>query len=123
MLGIDPEGTLAEKNSLRIRKKPGAQTKTVTTQIDQRSKLTIDEIISNHNERFEGIGKIRDNKRDKELYVQFSMKPDTVPVTQKPRPVAYYLQEPVGKWPDQGLKEDIFEEVPPGEPIIYLEKD
>ena len=119
MLRIDPEGTLAEKNSLRIREKPGAQAKTVTTQIDQRSKLSIDEILSSHNMRFEGIGKIRDNKRDKELYVKFSMKPDTVPVTQKPRPVAYHLQEPLRKWLDQGLKEDIFEEVPPGEPVTW----
>ena len=34
-----------------------------------------------------------DNKSNKELYVQFSMKPDAVPVAQTPRPVPYYLQK------------------------------
>ena len=47
------------------------------------------------------------------------MKTDTVPVAQKPRPVAYYLQEPLRKWLDQGVEGDIFEKVPSGEPVTW----
>lgn len=47
------------------------------------------------------------------------MKPDAVPVAQKPRQVPYYLQEPLRKWLDQGIDEDIFEKVPDDEPITW----
>ena len=47
------------------------------------------------------------------------MRPEAVPVAQKPRPVAYYLQEPLKKWLEQCLEEEIFEEVPEGEPVIW----
>ncbi len=47
------------------------------------------------------------------------MKPDAVPVAQKPRPVAYYLQKPLRSWLDQCIQEDIFEEVPDGEPVTW----
>ena len=40
---------------------------------------------------FQGIGKIRDKKNDQDFYAKFSVKPEAVPVAQKPRPVAYYL--------------------------------
>ena len=36
-----------------------------------------------------------DNKNDKELYVQFSRKPDAVPVSQRPSTVQYYLRKPL----------------------------
>lgn len=45
------------------------------------------------------------------------MKPEAVPIAQKPRPIAYYLQKPLEKWLEQCIKEDIFEEVPEGEPV------
>jgi len=41
------------------------------------------------------------------------------PVAQKPRPVPYHLQKPLKDWLDQGVKEDIFEKVPDGEPITW----
>ena len=47
------------------------------------------------------------------------MKSGTVPVAQKPRPVPYYLQEPLRKCLDECIKEDIYEEVQPGEPITW----
>jgi len=47
------------------------------------------------------------------------MRPEAVPVAQKPRPVAYYLQELLKKWLEQCLGEEIFEEVPDGEPVTW----
>ena len=47
------------------------------------------------------------------------MREDAAPVAQKPRPVAYYLQEPLKKLLDQGVEARIFEEVPPGEAITW----
>ena len=47
------------------------------------------------------------------------MKPGAVPVAQKPRPVAYYLQKPLKRWLEQCIKKDIFEEVPEGEPVTW----
>ena len=50
------------------------------------------------------------------LYILLS---GAVPVAQKPRPVSYYLQEPLRKWLDECIKEDIYEEVQPGEPFTW----
>ena len=58
---------------------------------------------------FHGIGKIRDNKNNKELYVRFSMKPDVVSVAPKPRQVPYYLLKLLKDCLDHGLKSDIFD--------------
>ena len=40
------------------------------------------------------------------------MKPEAIPVAQKPRPVPYHLQRPLQQWLEQEVKEDIFEKVP-----------
>lgn len=47
------------------------------------------------------------------------MKPGAVPVAQKPRPVAYHLQKPLRNWLHQCIEEEIFEEVPEGEPVTW----
>ena len=47
------------------------------------------------------------------------MKPEAVPVTQKLRQVTYFLQEPLKKWLEQGVNEDIFEKVPDDEPVTW----
>lgn len=47
------------------------------------------------------------------------MKPEAVPVAQKPSWVPYFLQEPLKKWLEQGVNEDIFEKVPDGESITW----
>ena len=47
------------------------------------------------------------------------MKPDATPTAQKPRPVPYYLQEPLRKWLDECVKEEIFERVEPGQPVTW----
>ena len=77
----------------------------------------IKDIADRYSHVFQGIGKIRDNKNGQDFYAKFSMRPEAVPVAQKPRPVAYYLQEPLKKWLEQCLEEEIFEEVPEGEPV------
>ena len=47
------------------------------------------------------------------------MKTDATPVAQKPRRVPYYLQEPLRRWLDECVKEEIFEKVEPGEPVTW----
>ena len=79
----------------------------------------IKEILGKHNRAFQGIGRIRDVKKNEELYVKFSMKPEAVPVAQKPRPIAYYLQKPLKAWLEQSIAEGVFEEVPTDEPITW----
>ena len=68
---------------------------------------------------FEGIGRVRDIKNDKELYVQFSIKENAVPIAQRPRHVPFYLQKPLKLWLDQCVDEGIFEPVPAEEPITW----
>ena len=67
---------------------------------------------------FKGIGKIRD-KNDEDFYAKFSMKPEEIPMAQRPRPVAYYLQEQLKNWLKQCLEEGIFGQVPEGEPVTW----
>ena len=47
------------------------------------------------------------------------MKPEAVPAAQKPRQVPFFLQEPLKKWLEQGVNEDIFEKVPGDEPVTW----
>ena len=81
--------------------------------------MQIPEILEKDSSVFDGIGKIRDNKNDSELYVKFNMKPGIAPVTQKPRPVPYYLQKPLKQWLEEGVKADVFEELPQGTPVQW----
>ena len=47
------------------------------------------------------------------------MKQNATPVARKPRPVPYYLQEPLRKWLDECVSEDILERVEPGDPVTW----
>ena len=76
-------------------------------------------ILQQHEEVFKGIGKIFDKKNKQDFLVKFSMKTDATPVAQKPRPVPYYLQEPLRKWLEECVKEEIFDKVEPGEPVTW----
>ena len=116
MLQIRDDGSFAEQNELRI---PGDGPHINTVSETFSSQQEISSLLNKHSKVFEGIGRIRDNKNDKELYVKFSMKPDAAPVAQKPRPVVYYLQAPLKAWLEQGITDDIFEEVPTEEPITW----
>ena len=106
MLKIDPEGTLKETNELRIN--------TVKT-LD----VSIEAILSEYNDVFQGIGCFREKKTGKKIEVKWKWKPTQKPVAQKPRPVPYHLQKPLKAWLDQGVKEEIFEKVPDGEAITW----
>ena len=76
MLQIRDDGSFAEPNSLRI---PGKETHINAVSEDFSSKQEISRLLNKHSKVFEGIGRIRDNKNDKELFVKFSMKPDSAP--------------------------------------------
>ena len=111
MLQIKEGGSLGNQNGMCI---AGAVSKirAVTTKMTLQA---IEEITSKFSNVFEGIRLIKDMKNDKELYVQFSMKQGAAPVAQRPRPVLYYLQKPLGLWLDQCVEDGIFESVPTDE--------
>jgi hypothetical protein len=76
--------------------------------VTEKRKTEMTEILDAFRSVFEGIGKIRDNKNDSELYVKFNMKPGVAPVAQKPRQIPYYLQKPLKQWLEKGVKAEIF---------------
>ena len=100
MLQIREDGSFAETNDLRIQEEPPG---IKSVKQDKDLKPEINEIT----DVFKGIGKIRDIKNGKKFYAKFSVRPEAVPVAQRPRPVAYYLQEPLKKWLRQYRKGDI----------------
>ena len=83
------------------------------------SNKTTEALIRTFSNVFECIGKTRDIKNDRELYVQLSIKQNAAPVAQRPRPVPYYLQKPLKLWLDQCVNDDIFETVPTDEPVTW----
>ena len=105
MLKIRPDGTLKEPNELRIQ-----YNKNIRSVLGQQEKSIIENLLKQHDEVFQGIGKIFDKKKNEELLVKFSLKSDATPVARKPRPVSYYLQEPLRNWLKLGIKEEIFEQ-------------
>ena len=86
--------------------------------LDSKLNSEIEKILNQHDKVFNGIVKIFDVKNNEDFLVKFSMKPDAAPVAQKPRPVPYYLQEPLPKWLNECVKEDIFEKVILGDPVV-----
>ena len=118
MLQIREDGSFAETNDLKIQEEPpGIKSVKQVTDL----KPEIKEITDQYSDVFKGIGKIRDIKNGKEFYAKLSMRPEAVPVAQRPRPVAYYLQEPLKKWLRQCVEGEIhvFEEVPEGEAVTW----
>ena len=79
-------------------------------------KSDVRNITNRYQKVFERIGKIEDKRN---VNGKFCMKPEAVPVAQKPRPVPFYLQKTLKMWLEQCIEEDIFEKVPPGEPITW----
>ena len=114
MLDIRPDGSLKEQNELRLK-----DSQEVLSILNKQELSDLEQIIKQHDSVFHGIGKIFDKKNNEEFLVKFSMKPDATPTAQKPRPVPYYLQEPLRKWLDECVKEEIFERVEPGEPVTW----
>ncbi|CAC5398547.1 unnamed protein product [Mytilus coruscus] len=88
MLLIRADGSFAKTNHLKI---TDIKKDIMVVSEQRRVNMNIPDILHEFDSVFQGIGKIRDNNN--ELYVKFNMKPGTVPVAQKPRPVPYYLQK------------------------------
>ena len=116
MLQIREDGSFAETNDLRIHEEqPGIK----SVKQDKDPRPEIKEITDQYSDVSKGIGMIRNVKNGKEFYAKFSMRPEAVPVAQRPRQVAYYLQAPLRKWLGQCVEEEIFEEVPEGEAVTW----
>ena len=105
MLKIDPDGKLREPNELRIQ--------AVKTEPNG-----LQNMINDYSTVFEGIGVSRE-KTGEEITVKLEMDSEAIPVAQKPRHIPYHLQKPLKEWIEQGVKEEIFEKVPEGEPITW----
>ena len=105
MLKIEPQGTLKETNELRIH--------------SVKATGDVEAILDEYKEVFEGIGCIRDKNTGEEIEVKLEIDPEAIPVAQKPRHVAYHLQQPLKEWLNQGVEQKIFEKVPDGEPITW----
>ena len=114
MLDIRPDGSLKETNELRR-----TDALAIKFVLDSKVNSDVERILKQHDKVFQGIGKIFDVRNNEDFLVKFSMKPDATPVAQKPRPVPYYLQEPLRKWLDECIKQDIFEKVDSGDPITW----
>ena len=116
MLQIKEDGSFAAQNDMRI---PGENLNIQSVNTCNVTHHSTETIVKAFSNTFEGIGRIRDIKNDKELYVQFSIKDNAAPIVQKPRPVPYHLQKPLKQWLDQCVADDIFETVPTDEAITW----
>ena len=107
MIKINPNGTLKDTctDELRI--------KSVKPPND------IDVLLSEYNDKFQGIGCFWDKSTGKEIEDKLEKDPEAIPVARKPCPVPNHLQKPLKEWPEQGVKENIFEKVPGGETITW----
>ena len=92
MLEKRPDDSLKAEKGLGIRKNIAVNAVRSRKPIPE-----IQTILEQFDEVFQGIGKIFDKKKNTDFLVKFSMKSGAVPVAQKPRPVPYYLQEPLRK--------------------------
>ena len=97
---------------MRIANSESKTIKSTTTPEQQE----MENIIRKYDHVFPGI---MDKKNNKVIHGQFHMKPGAIPVAQKPRLVPYHLQKPLKDWLQQGVEEDIFEQVPENEPITW----
>ena len=114
MLKIQPNGSLAELNSLGT-----SSEGCVANTVKDNEMQEMEDLVAKYNHLFEGIGKMEDKKRGKEILGHLHMKASAIPVAQKPKSVTYYLQEPLKKWLDQGLAGNIFEKLPDDEPVTW----
>ena len=84
MLQIKEDGSFATENEMRI---PGEISSIHEVDKNSVSNKTTEALIRTFSNVFECIGKTRDIKNDRELYVQLSIKQNEAPVAQRPRPV------------------------------------
>ena len=117
MIKIDPDGRFKESNSMGIHT---MEKKDMVAKVEKKQLADIDKILQEYDNIFHGIGKIYDVRNNSEILGRFQMQADITPVAQRPRPVPYYLQRPLKKWLEEGVKTDIFEWLPQDEPITWL---
>ena len=101
MLQMCEEGTFGESNELRIKR------------------LRMEKILEKYKTAFEGIGQIRDQRKNEDIKIHLDIDASARPCAQKPRHVPYYLEEPLKKWLEEGIREEIFEKTPKDEPITW----
>ena len=97
MLKIDPDEIFADEDRTQVN--------TVKVQDEYK------ELLNKYANVFKGIGKIFGKKNNKDIYAHFKMKSDAIPVTQKARPVPYYLQDPLKEWLQECKEKGIFEDI------------
>ena len=114
MLDTTTDGSLKEQNELRLK-----NSQEIWSILNTQKMSDLQQIIKMHDSIFQGIGKIFDKKKNEVFLVKYSMKPDVTPIAQKPRPVPYYLQDPLQKWLHECVTQEIFERVEPGEPVTW----
>ena len=118
LLYIRPDESLKETKELRkINALAIKSTLNSKVSSDVEVNSDVDKILKQNDQVFQGTGKIF-HVRNNEDFLDESRR-YTGPVAQKPRSVPYYLQEPLQKWLDECIKEDIFEKVDSGDPITW----
>ena len=95
MMELHSQGALAQPNNMRI--KEIHQDESAQEMADQYKKALV------------GIGKIRDNKADREIYGKFNMQQEATAVAQQPRQVPYFPQKQLKKWIEECEEQDIIE--------------
>ena len=80
MLKIQPDGCFAEPNDLAVSKE-GHSANTVK---QEKGEQDFKDLITKYNHLFQGISKIEDKKNGSEILGRFYMKPEVVPVAQRP---------------------------------------
>ena len=116
MLQIKEDGSFTTANDLRI---PDGISNIHAVEKPCKSNQTIETIIKQFSNIFEGIGQIREVRNDKDLYVHFSIKQNAASIAQRPRPVPYYLRKPLKVWLEQCVENGIFEPVPADKPFTW----
>lgn len=62
----------------------------MSTKKDPKQQEMVD-IITKYDHLFQGIGRFKDKKNNKEIYGQFYMEPEAIAVTHEPRPVPHHF--------------------------------
>ena len=106
MLQIVEDGSLAERNELRI--------KAVKARTD-----SVEGLLREFHDIFEGIGHIKDPKTGQAIEARLEIDPEAIPTAQKPRHVSYHLINPLKEWLRKGEEMDIYEKVPENEAITW----
>ena len=112
MLYIRPDESPKETNELRK-----INALAIKSTLNSKVNSDVEKILKQNDQVFQGTGKIFDVRNNEDFLHESRCY--TGPVAQKPRPLPYYLQEPLLKWLDECIKEDIFEKVDSGDTITW----